>query len=112
MFFLRLKYLTPMFGTSIVFFSWYAEKRSCNQGSSPYSGGIYVVFISMVLWVPEGHDVVLSLTEALKRPTFAKAPEKKGGGFKGRQLESWWNGWKRMEQGRKETIQRKHCSIR
>jgi hypothetical protein len=27
----------------------------------------------MVLWVPEGHDVVQSLTEALKRPTFSKA---------------------------------------
>lgn len=34
--------------------------------------GIYVIFVSMALWVPEGHDVVLSLTEALKRPTFAK----------------------------------------
>ena len=87
MFFLRLKY-PPISGTSIVVFSWNAEKRSCKQGSSLYSGGIYVVFISMVLWVPEGHDVVLSLTEALKRPTFAKAPEKRGG-FKGRQLESW-----------------------
>lgn len=43
-------------------------------GLIPFTGfcAIYVIFISMVLWVPEGHDVVQSLTEALKRPTFSK----------------------------------------
>eukprot|EP00435_Cladocopium_sp_Y103_P030283 s2089_g7.t1 len=43
-------------------------------GLFPFTGfcAIYVIFISMVLWVPEGHDVVQSLTEALKRPTFSK----------------------------------------
>lgn len=30
---------------------------------------IYVIFVSAVLWVPEGHDVIESLTSALQRPT-------------------------------------------
>ncbi|CAE7643857.1 unnamed protein product, partial [Symbiodinium pilosum] len=33
---------------------------------------LYVIFINMVLWVPEGNDVVHSLTSALKTPTFRK----------------------------------------
>ena len=33
---------------------------------------VYVIFVSMVLWVPESHDVVVSLSSALKRPTFSK----------------------------------------
>ena len=30
---------------------------------------MYVIFVSTVLWVPEGHNVIESLTTALKRPT-------------------------------------------
>ena len=60
----------------------------------------------MALWVPEGHDVVLSLTEALKRPTFAKAPEKCGG-FKGRLFGKVKQGWKIIFQkgGKKQFTQ-------
>ena len=64
----------------------------------------------MALWVPEGHDVVLSLTEALKRPTFAKAPEKCGG-FKGRLFGKVKQGWKIIfQKGGKKTIHPKHVT--
>ena len=33
---------------------------------------LYVVFVNLVLWVPEAHDVVQSLTLAIKTPTFRK----------------------------------------
>lgn len=33
---------------------------------------LYVVFVNLVLWVPEANDVVQSLTLAIKTPTFRK----------------------------------------
>ena len=33
---------------------------------------LYVVFVNLVLWVPEANDIVQSLTLAIKTPTFRK----------------------------------------